>query len=395
MPAPDPRTVGRARRAVAALFFVNGGLYANVALRYPDLITDLGLSKTAFGTAVAAYGLGALVLGLLAPALVVRWGSARVAAASTAVTAANLVLIGVAPSWAALATALLVAGALDAVADLSINSHALRVERLHGRSILSSLHAVWSLGAVAGAATGTAAAELEVPLLWHLAGAGLVLGALGGVAARSLLPGPDDAVAVVEGATGTAWWSRGRTAGVLLALGAVAATGQVMEDSGAQWGAVYLRGEVGATATVAGSAFVALQGAQVVGRLLGDRAVTRFGDRAVARSGAALAGGAMAAALALPSPAGTVLAFGAVGLGIGTLIPAGMRAADALPGLPRGVGLAAVGTVLRVSVLTVPPLIGVVADASSLRVGLLAIPVVAVVVLLLASVLPARRAGGA
>src|SRR5688500_2047005 len=103
------RSARRARGAVAALFFANGALFANLVPRFPELKADLGLSNAAFGSAVAAYGIGALLAGLVAGLLVSRWGSVVVAPASTVGIAANLVLLGVAPSWAALAGALFLA----------------------------------------------------------------------------------------------------------------------------------------------------------------------------------------------------------------------------------------------------------------------------------------------
>jgi MFS family permease len=228
---------------------------------------------------------------------------------------------------------------------------------------------------------------LAVPLSWHLAGAAVVFAALAVAAARFLLRGRDDQ----DGAAPRA--VRWRRAGpLLLALGLVAAMAQSMEDAGATWAAVYLREELGAAAVVSGLGFIALQGLQTVGRLLGDRLVTRFGDRAVARAGSVLAGGAMVLSLAVPTAAGTVAGFGLVGLGIGTLIPAALRAADATPGLPRGAGLALVGTVNRLTVLVTPPLVGMLADAAGLRTALLCIPVAAAVVLALAPVLSGRRA---
>jgi MFS family permease len=378
------REARRARGAVAALFFANGALYANVVPRYPDLKGELDLSNAAFGSAVGAYGLGALLLGLLGGALVRRWGSRRVAWVSTVAIAANLALLGVAPSWVALAAVLAVAGALDAFADIGANAHGLRVERRYGRSILNSLHGVWSIGAVAGGGMGALAAGLGVAVAWHLAGAGLLFALVAIAASRLLLPGGD-----AEGepaTTGAPSAGRVRVVGrAVVALGLIAASAQVMEEATATWGAVYLRGELGAAAAVGGLGFIALQSTQTVGRLLGDRVVTRYGDRAVARAGAALAGGAMAAALAAPQIATTVIAFGVVGLGIGTLIPAAMRAADAL--LPQGMGLMLVGSVLRLALLIAPPVIGLVADAESLRVALAVIPLAAATVLLLSPAL--------
>ncbi|MHA6624249.1 MFS transporter [Pseudonocardia sichuanensis] len=390
MMRPPPQ-VRRARGAVAALFFANGALFANVVPRYPDLKAALGLSNTELGTAVGAAALGGLVAGPLAGALVARFGSVRVAPTSTLCLAASVVLIGLAPSWAALAAVLFLMGAADSVADLAVNAHGLRVERRYGRSILNSMHGIWSIGAVLGGVTGAAATGLAVPLPWHLAVAAVVFALLGAVVARFLLPGRDDqdAPARPDGDRGPLrWWSIGPA---VLAMGVIAAMAQSMEDAGATWSAVYLREDLGAAAAASGLGFIALQALQTVGRLLGDGLVTRFGDRAVAIAGATLAAGAMSLALAVPTAAGTVVGFGAVGLGIGTLIPAAMRAADSVPRLPRGLGLALVGTVNRISLLAGPPLIGLVADTAGLRVALLAIPAAALVVLGLSPVLAGRR----
>ena len=160
---------------------------------------------------------------------------------------------------------------------------------------------------------------------------------------------------------------------------------QTMEDTTAAWGGVYLREELGAAAAVSGFGFIALQSTQTVGRLLGDRVVTRYGDRTVARAGAALAGISMAVALAFPGIAITIVAFGLVGAGIGTLIPAAMRSADRM--LPNGMGLMLVGTVLRIALLVAPPLVGVIADASSLRAALLIMPAGAALVIVLSRAL--------
>lgn len=106
-----------------------------------------------------------------------------------------------------------------------------------------------------------------------------------------------------------------------------------------------------------------------------------------------LAGVAMAVALVLADPATTVAAFGAAGLGMGTLIPSAMRSADAVPGLAPGVGLTLVGSVARVVSLGAAPLIGFTADATSLRTALVAVPLAALLLVVLAPSLRARTRG--
>jgi MFS family permease len=390
-------SAGRARWAVGVLFLTNGAVIANIVPRYPDLVDRLDLDRVDLGVAVGAYGLGALVFGVFAGPLVHRFGSARVALGAVLAATTTLAVIGTAWTGAVFVAAMVLAGTADAVADVAENTHGLRVERLLGRSVLNTMHAMWSVGAVLGGLMGSAAAALRVPLPWHLLAAAVAITAAAIVASRFLLPGPDREL---EAAPAAGQVSRGQPSRrlvsalpVVLALGLVAASAQLMEDTTATWSALYLRDDLAAGAGVAGLGFVALQSAQILGRVLGDPAVTRWGDRIVARAGAAAAGAAMGVALLVPDRvgvAGTLLAFAVVGLGIGTIIPSAMRRADALPGLRAGTGLTMVSTVLRITLVVVPVLLGVTAQAAGERVALAAIPVAAVVVLVLAGVLPAR-----
>lgn len=407
-PAPDVR---RARIAVAALFLTNGALFANLVPRYPEIKAGLDLGNATYGLAVAAFPAGAITAGLAAAALVRRFGSARVAVAGTVLTAAGLLLAGLAPALPLLVVALFAAGAMDAFTDVAQNAHGLRVQRRYGRSIINGFHALWSVGAVVGGGMAAAAIALGLPLGVHLAITGALFAVVALVALRWCLPGLDgeapDAVAAESIATpagapagagpagagaALARASRGRTGVVLAALVLVAVAGTLVEDAGSTWAAVYLSGSLGAPATLAAAGFVALVGAQFVGRLVGDRLVDRFGQRAVARTGGALVALGTGLALAFPSVPGTIAGFAAAGFGVATLVPAAMQQADELPGLRAGTGLTLVSWLMRLGFLLSPPIVGLVADATSLRTGLLVLPLAGVVVVLLAGVLAPRRA---
>ncbi|MCU1502773.1 MAG: putative transporter, partial [Ilumatobacteraceae bacterium] len=177
---------------------------------------------------------------------------------------------------------------------------------------------------------------------------------------------------------------------MLAALGALAACGALVEDAGSSWGAIYLTDNLSASVATAGLAFVALQSAMTVGRLLGDRVVDRFGQRAVVRTGGALAAAGMGFALAVPSITTTLVGYALAGLGVATLVPAAMHTADELRGLPSGVGLTIVSWLLRIGFLISAPLVGFVADISSLRVGLLSVVLAGVVTFALSRVLQDR-----
>src|SRR3954447_3851852 len=255
---PASARLRRARTAVGACFFVNAVLYANLIPRFPEIKADLGLSNLALGSALAALPLGALLAGLSSAPLMRRLGSARVASGGLTLLAAAVWAAAAAPNWAALAGALLVAGALDAIVDVAQNAHGLRVQRGYGRSILNAFHGLWSIGAVTGGLLGSAAAGLGVPLPLPLGVVALVFGVPASFGSRMLLPGPDDADRADDGTGGgrsdraTRGTVRRAALLAMAALGVLAAAGAFVEDAGGSWSAVYLRDDLGAGPAAAG-----------------------------------------------------------------------------------------------------------------------------------------------
>jgi fucose permease len=382
----------RARIAVAALFLTNGAIFANMLPRYPEIKADLALSNTGFGLCVAAFPAGALLSGLTAGAVIRRFTSARVAVACS-VTIATFTLVAVAASAPiAFAVALFIAGAADSVTDVAQNAHGLRVQRHYGRSIINSLHAVWSVGAILGGLMGAAAIALGVSRTVQLGTSGLLFSLVCLISYRFLLRGPDHdepdrPKAAADGRTG-----RAMTAYALVAaLTILGIAGAAVEDAGSSWATIYLRDSLGAPAVLAAFGYIALVGFMFVGRLLGDRLVDRFGVRAVVAAGGAVTTAGMGVALAFPSVAGTIAGFAAAGLGAATVMPAAMQAADNIPGLRPGTGLTLVSWLMRVGFLLSPPLVGAVADATSLRIGLLIVPVAGVTIMVFALALAGRR----
>ncbi|WP_241984782.1 MFS transporter [Cryobacterium adonitolivorans] len=380
------------------LFLTNGAIFANLLPRYPEIKAGLGLSNIAFGVAVAAFALGALLAGLTAGALVRRYGSSRVAIGGTVMSAAGILVAGAAPVWFVLAGALFVAGAMDSITDVAQNSHGLRVQRLYKRSILNSFHALWSVGAVLGGIIGALAAQLEIPVAMQLAGSAVLFGVIAVVAKPLLLPGvePDDREPAVDSgitAQNLRWRPRLFVQfGALVGLVVIAASGAVVEDAGSSWSAIYISDSLQSSAFIAGIGFIAFQAMQFLGRIFGDGLVDRFGQRMVARTGGVVVFVGMGVALAFPSVPGTIVGFGLAGLGVATLIPAAMHAADELQGFKPGTGLTIVSWLLRVGFLLSPLVVGAVADVSSLRFGLLVVPAAAVLVVIFASVLTGRVA---
>ena len=372
----------RARAGVCLVFLANGLGFANLVPRFPQIVATLGLSKSAFGQAVAAASVGALVAGLAASWLISRLTSAKVASLGMLVVALALLGAGLARSWIVLAVCLLVVGGTDSIVDVAQNAHGLRVQRRWGASIVTSFHASWSLGAVLGAAMGQAMAGAGVGLGTHMVLTAVVLLVLsaGPLLAGWFLPGHDRADrapdqfgeldgGVEAGPVTSSHRTRPVTVLVLLVVSLLCAASMFPEDVAMNWSSLLLS-EQGAGAGHVGLGLVALQGTMIVGRLVGDRIIDAVGQRAVIAWGGALVTVGMSIALLVSSVPGTLLGMAISGAGCAVAVPVSYSAADDVEGLPPGLGLTIVSWLARLVGLLAPPLVGRLADDHGLWVAL-------------------------
>ena len=373
--------------ATALLFAANGAIFGAIVPRLPDLKSALALGAGEFGLAMACYPAGALVGGLLTPALMRHRSDGAVAVAMMVGASVAAALVGFSPVVAVFAVLLLAFGVCDAITDVSMNAHGIRVQLRHGRSLINRFHALWSLGAVLGAAGGSVAAGAGASVRVQMIGAAVVC-ALAAAAAYPMRLGPAaaedergrdlDAVPGEAVPDDTAPAARrlpgGRALLLLIALGLFACCAELVEDFAQTWSALYLRETTIAGAGLAGLGFIAVQGAQLAGRVSGDALVERFGAARLARAGGLFVMvGASAAFVASFTLDGSTLlvvllaGFVLAGWGIATVIPGAMVGADSVPGLAPGAGLAVLNWVMRLGFLASPPLVGFIAEVAGLR----------------------------
>ncbi|MFN8630328.1 MAG: MFS transporter [Chloroflexota bacterium] len=310
-PLPAPR-LRAARFAVSVLFFANGAASASILPRLPAIKDGLGLSNAELGAAVAAMPVGGLLAGGLVGILIARAGSGRVAAIAGTLDMLMLAVLGIAPSWLALAAAYFVMGMFDATMDAAMNTHGVGAERVYRRSILQGFHGAWSAGCMVAGAVGALAAGLSIPVGVHLGVVAVILAASVAIVSRDLLPASvADARARIEGEAEVRIHPRNapHLLRVLVPVAMLGILTVAVQTAAATWSAVFGTDVLGLSAGLAALGYVLYAAAMTVFRMLNDRWVDGLGPTRFVRIGAVVSAVAMLAVIASAPLQAPLLAF--------------------------------------------------------------------------------------
>ncbi|MFE5298647.1 MFS transporter [Streptomyces sp. NPDC056632] len=348
----------RARFAVAAVFCVHGAVTGSFATRIPWIQEHAGVGAGQLGLALAFPAIGASLAMPLAGAISHRFGARPALRGLLALWTLSLTLPSLAPNIYGLCAALLVYGATAGMSDVAMNALGVETENRLGRSIMSGLHGMWSVGALLGSAAGTVAAHLGGDARLHHLLAALVLTVLGLISCQGVL----DLHSAPEEEAPPRFALPPKSA---LVIGAIGFCGVFAEGASLDWSAVYLKDELGTSAGLAAASTTAFALTMAVARLVGDRVVDRFGAVRTVRVGglAATLGGLLV--VFAPHAALAMAGFGLIGLGVAVVVPLAFAAAGRSGPNPSQ-AIAGVATITYTSGLVAPSAIGGIANATSL-----------------------------
>jgi len=353
--------IRRARRAVAAVFAIHGAVSGTFATRIPWIKGHLHLGAGSLGIALMAPAIGSSLAMPLAGRLVHARGHRSAVRLLILVDCLSLALPALSPDLPVLVVSLLLTGACAGMADVAMNAQGVEVEQRHGRSIMSGLHGMWSVGGLAASGVGVLAAGLDWDARWHLAAMALLLAGLGLFVCRGLL----DVRSAPEAEAPPRFALPPRSA---LAIGLVGFCAVFAEGASGDWSGVYLRGTAGASAGLAAASYTAFACMMALSRLSGDAAVRRFGPVRTVRLGGVVAalGGTLVVIARTPAPA--IAGFALIGIGIAVVVPLCFAAAGHSGDNPSR-SIAGVATVTYTSGLVAPAAIGWIAQGASLPVS--------------------------
>jgi len=259
--------------------------------------------------------------------------------------------------------------------DVSMNGQAVVLERMWSKPIMSSFHAIFSIGLALGAGAGAVFSKYGVDLKIHLWLMGLMSILLILWSSFKLIVEPIPQKEDKKGGIGFSFPNK-----TILPLGLIAFCCMTAEGSMTDWSAIYMHKVVGKDLSFSAIAFGVYACGMTLGRLFGDYATAKLGRREIMMYNSFFAIAGLSLALFYVSVATTFIGFFMVGIGVSTIVPIVFSTAGNTHGVNPSAGIAMATSIGYTGFFIGPPVIGYLADSHGLRIGL-ALPLLLFVVM--------------
>ena len=370
----------RARTGLLATFFFMGVVSMAWVARIPEIRDANGLNNGQLGLILISSTAGAILGAQLAGRLVHSYGTKAVIRVAIIIMPIGLILMGFSTSPVTLIFGLFIMGLGYSSMDIASNTQAVVIEKLLGRRVMSSFHALWSSGAFATTVLGGSIAKHVSPRD-NLVGVGIVCFFLFIPAVRMLLSAELDEHNGGEEETEAKIPFFGKSVLPLWGMGIGLLGGLIAEGAASDWGAILLRDDMGFGIGVNASAFAVFSLAMITARFMGDRALDHFGPRKTVLYGGYLGGIGLGAGIAIGVPLSDTqpilaliivnIGFACAGVGIGPMFPAYILAASEVPGIASSIAIARVGVIGIAGYFIGPSVTGALAQVLTLPVAMM------------------------
>ena len=368
----------KARLAILIAFLINGFSVGNFVSRIPDFKSELEISNGVLGSALFCASIG--VLAALRPTsrAAAKYGSGPIVKYSAFTLALAVPLVGLLFNLPWFLFSLFIYGVLSSIHDLSINAHAAALENKAGKRVMSTFHAMWSIGGLLGGIIGGVLASVNVSIRIHtfVIGGFIVLIAL--FTRNWFLPAEADQHIIEK-------HKKRKTPRRFLILGLLGLCGALGEGAASDWGGVLARDAYEASAFMSALPYVFFSATMVIGRLSGDFLAHKFGVVKLLTWSGFIAGIGLTAGLFAGNIYGVIIGWFLFGIGISTVIPmmisaTGTLANEKYPGqVSAAEGVALVTGVAYFGFVIGPPLIGFISEIITLRWAMLLPAVLAII----------------
>ena len=365
------------RFAVSLIFAINGMVFGTWASRIPAIVDFHDLSPGSLGLLIFLAGLSAVIAFSIFGRAADRYGAAFITKRATLLLIPlTLIFIAYANSIWMLVFAVIFFGAIHGGDDVAMNAWAAEVEREYTRPVMSSFHAMWSLGAGIGAGLGSLLAFYEVGFKNHFSLISIVIFVLALSAAvvpfesqKNKKEANSPFISIPKGS--------------LLPVATITFFASLSEGAVADWSAIFLKSVASLNDGNAALGFTVFSVCMFSMRLLGDRISFILGPATAARYSGLVALNGSIILLVSDSFLLLLLGFGLIGLGIAVIIPLAFSRAGNDKTISQGTAIASIATLGYGGMLLGPLFLGLIAEITSIKTSFLILPIMAFFIFIL------------
>ena len=365
------------RFAVSLIFAINGMVFGTWASRIPAIVDFHDLSPGSLGLLIFLAGLSAVIAFSIFGRAADRYGAAFITKRATLLLIPlTLIFIAYANSKWMLVFAVIYFGAIHGGDDVAMNAWAAEVEREYTRPVMSSFHAMWSLGAGIGAGLGSLLAFYEVGFKNHFSLISIIIFVLALSAAfvpfesqKNKKEANSPFISIPKGS--------------LLPVATITFFASLSEGAVADWSAIFLKSVASLNDGNAALGFTVFSVCMFSMRLLGDRISFILGPATAARYSGLVALTGSIILLVSDSFLLLLLGFGLIGLGIAVIIPLAFSRAGNDETISQGTAIASIATLGYGGMLLGPLFLGLIAEITSIKTSFLILPIMAFFIFIL------------
>jgi MFS family permease len=363
--------IRNSRFAVSMIFAINGALFGTWASRIPAISNIHDLSPASLGLLIFLAGLSAVVAFSIFGRAADHYGAAFVTKlASSIFLPLTLIFIAYANSIWMLIAAIIFFGGIHGGIDVAMNAWAAEVERKNKRPLMSSFHAMWSLGSGIGAGSGVLLATYNLGVKTHFTISSIVIF----LVTLSILTIPFQSEKR-QSDKNVPFISIPR--GPLLTVAFITFFASLGEGAVADWSAIFLISVASIDDGSAALGFTAFSICMFTMRLMGDKIVSIIGPSKTAQYSGLVAMIGSIILVTFGSLLPLVIGFSLIGLGIAVIIPLAFSRAANDKNIPQGTAIASIATLGYGGMLIGPLFIGFIAQATSIKTSFLIFPILA------------------
>lgn len=342
--------------AARCAFFLAGFVIATWAPMIPVIKNRLQIGDDVLGLLLLCIGISAFVFMPVAGILNQKLGCKKMLRAGIMIFAMILVIISTLNSVWLFVIFLLFFGAVMGTIDVTMNINSVIVEKLSNKRIMSSMHALWSVGCFCSAGLFSVLAKMGLGIT-AIAVIHFVI-----ICILCLLAGPyflaykgasnEKPIAVPHG--------------IVVLFGILACISFLAEGAVMDWSGVFLTEAKGVEMSLAGIGYAVFSVAMLVIRFIGDRAVQYIGEERICVFGALIAGIGFLLVVLIDSFYLMPIGFILIGLGAANIVPVLYSLLKNQHDMPINAAVTAITCMGYTGVILGPALLGFVAHGAGI-----------------------------